>query len=78
MLSKHYGGSLVKCLRAIYPNHEWDELRFRFKPQRFWANAANRRRFLDHVMKELGMKTLSDWYKHTHADVKKLGGSMLE
>jgi hypothetical protein len=63
MLENYYGGSLAVGLKAVYPDHEWQEWRFINAPRHFWNDIANQRRYITWFEQEVGIKTLEDWYK---------------
>jgi hypothetical protein len=62
-------------MRAIYPEHVWLEWQFTSVPRSFWNDVNNQKRFLEWASGELGVKSLSDWYKVKSAQIIKLGGS---
>jgi hypothetical protein len=72
---KRYHGSLAHHLHALYPNHYWEEWRFKSIPRGFWNNPDNRTRFLDQAAKELKVKDLEDWYSVKTKDIEKLHGA---
>ncbi len=41
-------------MQAIYPDHNWNENKFR-KPQRYWNDTKNHRAFFDDLASELGI-----------------------
>src|SRR5690242_14654714 len=47
------------------------------KPRWFWKEKANQIQFFDGLMKQLGYKSMDDWYKVTVEDIHKNGGSRL-
>jgi hypothetical protein len=54
MLLAHYHGSLRGALQTIYPDHPWDNTKFRSKrPSHFWRNPLNQRAFVEDLAKQL-------------------------
>lgn len=73
-----YSKSLPNALADSFPEHEWQEWKFRQVPQKYWHQRANVRRFCDFVLKTKGadtnrvdLLTLEDIYAQG-------GGSMVE
>jgi hypothetical protein len=62
-LLPYYGGSHIAAIMANYPEHEWLEWRFARVPQRFWSDPSNRRRYFVWLGKQLGLRTMEDWYR---------------
>jgi hypothetical protein len=62
--------NLYSTLKDIYPNHNWDELRFGI-PRGYWNNMDNLRKRFEEVAKELNVKQLDDWYKVSRIRVYK-------
>src|SRR5690606_12641352 len=56
-------GSLYDALKKLYPNHNWDPIRFSRVPQGYWTDVNTQRLALEKLGKQLGVKTLDDWYK---------------
>ena len=72
--------SLLKVLRAAYPEHTWDPNLFPKKPQRHWESADNRRELMLQIGAALGIKEgeTEGWYKVSKADLFEHGaGSIL-
>jgi hypothetical protein len=46
-------------------------------PSGFWDSQNNRRHFIDWLGKELGFKSMDDWYKITHDTIEQNGGALL-
>jgi len=78
-LLDRYGGSLATLLAAIYPQHDWDPLRFRRVPANYWASVANQKRFLDRLGSELGIgvSELSKWYQVPRRVIVDRGGGRI-
>eukprot|EP01027_Heterolobosea_sp_BB2_P018850 GEZU01026495.1.p1 GENE.GEZU01026495.1~~GEZU01026495.1.p1 ORF type:complete len:840 (+),score=185.05 GEZU01026495.1:594-3113(+) len=77
LLNNHYAGSLVQALKAVYPEHQWNEWRFSSLPRGFWEDPKNQRQFFDRIAVALNVAQLDDWYRVTTREVLKLGGSGL-
>jgi len=60
-----YGGSLVKALVNLFPELEWDEIRFESLPKHYWTDFKNRRLFFEKLAKSCGFEPLvaGNWYK---------------
>src|SRR5690606_10752133 len=67
----YYDNSVYEMLKKVYPEHEWDPLRFGKVPQGYWHNLDNQRKFLDRIGEELGVKELDDWYKVDSEEVRR-------
>ena len=79
MLDSFYNGSPSQALQAVYPEHEWLPWKFSNSPKGFWKKKENQKKFFDWLGKELGYKTLDDWYNITTSTIDKHGGgSMLD
>jgi hypothetical protein len=68
-ISHTYNGSLSLALKTLYPQHNWDPLRFSRAPNRYWMDENVQRDALERFGRErLGVKELDDWYSvATHA-----------
>lgn len=77
LLRKYYSDSMFVAIPAIYPEHKWIPWKFERVPRGFWANQENQREFFDWLSKELGFKTLEEWYKLKKDVVRSHGGSGL-
>jgi hypothetical protein len=80
LLAGYHNQSCLKLLRSAYPDHEWLEWKFLRSRKGFWENPANRRRFLEHMMKQKGIITqkvsIQDIEKAISvADIDREGGS---
>jgi hypothetical protein len=63
ILTAHYGGSLPRALKCIYPEHEFNEWRFVAAPRGWWNDIHNQRRYISWLEQEIGIKSLDDWYQ---------------
>src|SRR5262249_40717127 len=62
-LLRPFGDSLLPLLKDYLPEYEWLEWRFQQVPKGFWDKQANRRRYLDRLGQQLGIKQPEDWYQ---------------
>jgi hypothetical protein len=63
-------GSLHKALKNLYPNHNWDPLRFTSVPKGFWNDEDTQRDALERYGRDkFGVKELDDWYNVSAEDV---------
>lgn len=76
-IMKIYKGSLLKLLQTAYPEHKFEGWRFAVVPRNYWKERENRREFLLHLMKVLGMKGFEDWYQVKVSQLAHQGGSLL-
>ncbi len=74
---KQYNNSIWNTLKSVYPEKEWDPLKFSHAPQRYWNDKCNQKQLLEKISKELGITELQDWYHVTAGDIARLGGSAL-
>jgi hypothetical protein len=72
----HYGGYTYKALQDLFPEQKWEPWRFTNLNKK-WTNIKDRRLFADHVMEELGMKNLDEWYGITYSAIDKANGNVL-
>jgi hypothetical protein len=77
LLSHQYEDSVWRLLTTVYPSHDWQEWRFTRVPVGFWDDPKGQHKFLSHVAKLHGIKSMSDWYRLTSDDVTSLGGAGL-
>lgn len=73
---QRYNDSLSTILTNIYPEHNWDPLRFTKVPQNYWASKANQRAFLDALARKLDFKEgeFGGWYNVSHRILRDNGG----
>jgi hypothetical protein len=76
-LLRKYGGSPLKALQFVYPDHEWLLWRFVRVPTGFWDKEENQRKFFEWVGRQLGFTKLDDWYQITKEIIVKYGGGGL-
>jgi hypothetical protein len=62
VLWRFYNNSLILALMSIYSDHQWDVWAFQNVPKHFWKNMAAQRLAFDSMGREMGFKSLEDWY----------------
>eukprot|EP01114_Cavostelium_apophysatum_P021704 TRINITY_DN7644_c0_g1_i1.p1 TRINITY_DN7644_c0_g1~~TRINITY_DN7644_c0_g1_i1.p1 ORF type:complete len:421 (-),score=51.35 TRINITY_DN7644_c0_g1_i1:63-1325(-) len=77
LLNHFYGGSLVKALKAVYPDHEWKIWNFKPVPTDFWNDKNNQKAFFDDLFRSLNYENWQDWYKIRGSDIAAHGGGGL-
>jgi hypothetical protein len=78
ILVKYYGGSLYSCLSAVYPEFEWDPLKFAYVPLHSWSQLSNHRKLLDQIGEHLQITKQEDWYQVSRKQVHALGGHFVQ
>lgn len=58
-------GSPAQIVMDAVPNHDWKPWLFAMVPPNFWAEPANRRRYMDWLAARLGFRKPQDWYAVT-------------
>jgi len=76
-LLKRYGGSLIKMLHFLYPNHNWQPWRFEAVSRHFWKDSNNLVGYLRWLSEQLGISTMRDWKCISYHQIKYLKGSVL-
>ncbi len=76
LLSK-YKHSIPALLKAVYPEHQWDKLRFSRIPPEYWGSLENQRTFMETLAKKLNVNTHEDWYKVSTWKLMRSGGSRI-
>lgn len=61
-----YKESIAKMVTSVYSEYEWLPWKFRACPRNFWNDVNNQRKFMEWAGKELGIKSMEDWYKVKH------------
>lgn len=69
--------SLSRALKALYPGHPWQLWRFAKSPQKYWKSAPfeEKRKFLEIVAAQLGVKRNAEWYSVKAADLERVVGA---
>lgn len=75
ILSVH--GGLTGLLRYWRPDYDWLEWLFRIVPVGFWDRRKNRRRYLEWLAGQLGLKSPDEWSSITRVDLEQHRGSTL-
>jgi hypothetical protein len=73
-LLTHYGGSVSRALKAVYPEHQWQFWKFSTVPAGEWDEISNQRLYMDWYAKEYGVKTPLDWFKVSASEVYRRQG----
>jgi hypothetical protein len=76
-LLQKYNNSLIEVIESIYPNYKWLPWKFDQMIRGYWNQMENQTEFMNWLGKELGFKTLDDWYKVSHKDIQEKGGEGL-
>lgn len=71
-----YHDSVSKLLQNVYPHHTFLFWKFENVP-RVWHKMPNQILYFDWLGKQLGYKTLDDWYKVTVEDFRSNGGGSM-
>lgn len=74
---KLHGKSFYKSLVELYPEFQFDVMRFKHLPPGFWDQEDNHRLFLENLMKILKFKDLDDFYALPHNEFIQYGGISL-
>lgn len=76
---KLYRNSPLAAVKHLYPDHDWQEWRFARVPFGYWRKAKNRRRYIQWLGEQLGIKKQADWRQVRRSDFLRLcGGGLLE
>jgi hypothetical protein len=73
----HY---ICVALRAIYPDYKqiWKDWKpARSKPNGYWSDLENQRKFFDNLETKLNIKQPEDWYKIPTQTIVKEGGGFV-
>jgi hypothetical protein len=70
-IMNYYNSSMYKVLKEVYPQHDWNPLKFTHVPQGCWKDKDTQRDALEQVGRKLGVKQLDDWYAVDVANVRK-------
>ena len=73
----YYKNSPSSALQNVYPEHNWDLEKFKYKPRNFWDSLDNQKKFFDRLHAQLGYTCMDDWYKVTQDDIYLYGGAGL-
>jgi hypothetical protein len=72
LISRH-GRTLPYLLLFTYPEHNWNIWKFEKLSENLWEIEQNRFDYLEWLAKELGIKTLEDWYRIKIKNIKNKG-----
>jgi len=73
-LLTHYGGSLSRALRTVFPEYKWQFWKFSSVSIGEWEEIPNQRSYMDWYAKEYEIKSPIDWYKVSAADLYRRQG----
>jgi hypothetical protein len=65
----HYRRSIISALTTLHPEHNWLIWKFRTVPQGYWQVAANQRKYMEWLQKQLNITSWEQWYQ-VSAEVK--------
>jgi hypothetical protein len=74
LINEYYAGSLLRTLRHVFPEFEWDPLLLQFVPHNYWKDKGNQRQFMDWIADSQGVTSQEDWYQLTGDLIQSLGG----
>lgn len=77
LINSYYGGSLVKMLMALYPQHKWQLWRFEKPPSGFWDDVQNQKHFFEWLGQYLGIKSPDEWLNVDTITIANHGGAKL-
>lgn len=78
LIANKYGASLVKALRAVYPEHKWLEWKFLAGVSKsFWEDRNNQIEYLEWLSQQLGVSSMDQWYQVSAEDIKSRAGAGL-
>lgn len=63
-----FGSCTSRLVMEHFPEHDWKPWRFNKTPKTFWADAKNRRRYLEWLGEQLGYESYEDWYQVRYSD----------
>eukprot|EP01114_Cavostelium_apophysatum_P020383 TRINITY_DN6813_c0_g1_i1.p1 TRINITY_DN6813_c0_g1~~TRINITY_DN6813_c0_g1_i1.p1 ORF type:complete len:852 (-),score=159.44 TRINITY_DN6813_c0_g1_i1:14-2569(-) len=69
-----YNGSLIECLRTVFPSEKWSPLSFSRAPKSYWNDFEHLQTFLNDFAAKNNVLDSADWTKVTTADLKHAGG----
>lgn len=68
-----YSGSPSKLIRAIFPEHDWNDNNRRRVTKGYWNDIQNQRKFMEQLFEKLGMKD-DRWKSISFQTIKDNGG----
>lgn len=78
LLLYQWKSSAIAGLKECFSDYDWNEWLFTCAPRSFWNDAANRRRYMDWLGKQIGIHKPEDWYQVTNRDfAEHKGGAFL-
>lgn len=76
-ICKVYKFSVLKALKDIFPQHQWEEWRFENKPQQWYLDPVSSERFLESIRQEENLEKMEDLYRLSGKALKGYGGAAL-
>ena len=76
-LLKKYNTSIYQLLQKVYPEINWDPLRFNNIPRGYWNSKTNQKKFFDTLFNTFGFNNLDNWYSVTNNLVIQHGGKSI-
>ena len=78
ILSRRHGSSsavLIRILLRVYPEHKWEVWRFDCGFRSYWSDPNNRLLYFESLARQLGFRSLDDWYRVKLSDIEEQKGS---
>lgn len=75
LLSSYWSNSAVLAVKEVFRHYDWKEWLFGSAPRGFWDDPNNRRRYMDWLGDQLGIKVPDDWYAVTNEDFARHKGA---
>ena len=77
LFRRQFNGSALKAARLLYPNHTFDEAKFKKVPNGFWKEVERQRAAVKQIEKALKIQELNDWYHVKGTAVRSITPSLL-
>jgi hypothetical protein len=74
-LLKHYDGSFKDALKALYPNHTWEDAAFDTPTKKAWDELTTSVQLMDRLKAQFKIENLEEWYNIGTSDIKKAFGA---
>lgn len=68
LLLYQWKSSAIAGIKECFSEYDWNEWLFTCAPRSFWNNPKNRRRYMDWLGRQLGIRRTEDWYRVTNRD----------
>jgi len=82
-LLARFNGSLIALMKQVFPEKNWDPIKFQKVPQNYWSSEDNQKRFMEGLGKKLGIKMVGEekemekWYQISSQVIHENGGGAL-